>query len=103
MPGLSSSAKQLTQTPMALLRVQITQEPPLDQQPYEAVEIGMFFEERPIKPARFVVLAVGIVVAGLRAAHLIAHSNHWYAQREHCDRQKIPDLPVSQILYAGLI
>src|SRR5215469_7611889 len=103
MPGLSGGPKQLTQAPVALLRVQVAQEPLLDEQPYEAVEVGMFFKERPIEPARFVVLAVGIIVAGLRAANLIAHSNHWCAEREHGKRQEIPDLPVSQILYARIV
>src|SRR5579863_9217208 len=63
----------------------------------------MFFHERPIEPARFVVLAIGVVVAGLRTADLIAHSNHRYAEREHGKRQEIPDLPVSQFLYAGIV
>ena len=54
----------------------IAQEAARDQQLDEAVKIGVALDERPIEPTGFVVLAVGVVVAVLRAPDLVAHHDH---------------------------
>ena len=47
-----------------------------DQRPHEPVEVPMPIQEAPVEPAHIVVLAIGIVVAVLGAAHLVAHLQH---------------------------
>src|SRR5215470_12378599 len=49
-----------------LFGVHIAREAILDKQSHEPVNVSMFLEQRPIEPARFVVLAIGVVVTGLR-------------------------------------
>ena len=50
----------------------------------------------PIEPAQRVVLGVGVVVAQLRAAHLIAHEQHGLALRDEERSQKVFDLLQAQ-------
>ena len=45
----------------------------------ETMDVSMLFDQAPVEPANFVVLAIRIVVAVLRAAEFIARQNHWYA------------------------
>ena len=47
-----------------------------DQCPHEPVEVPVPIEEAPVEPAHIVVLAIGIVVATLGAAHFVAHLQH---------------------------
>ena len=37
---------------------------------------GVLFSEVPVEPADFIVLAIGVVIAELGAAHFIAHQQH---------------------------
>ena len=46
----------------------------------ETKNIGVLFQEAPVEPADFVVLAVGVVIALLGAPHLVAHQQHRHAQ-----------------------
>ena len=48
--------------------------------------------QRPVEPAELVVLAVGVVVAALRAADLVAGDEHRHALREQQDRSEVLDL-----------
>src|SRR5215472_13203195 len=50
----------------------------------------------PVEPADLVVLAIGIVVAVLRPAPLIAAAEHRHALRKKEGSQEIPTLPVTQ-------
>src|SRR4051812_40452890 len=50
---------------------------------------------RPIDPVDFVVLAVGVVVAELAAAELVAGEDHRRAERQQQGREKIALLPLS--------
>ena len=47
-----------------------------DQLAYEAMQIGVAFQQCPVEPAEGTVLGVGVVVALLAAADLIAHRQH---------------------------
>ncbi len=49
----------------------------------EAVDFAPALQERPVEPARLVVLAVRVVVAPLRAAELVAAEHHGHALRSH--------------------
>ena len=57
----------------------------------------------PVEPGRFVVLAVGVVVAALRAAHLVAHQQHRRPDREQRQRQEVLHLAVAQPLHRGIV
>ena len=47
-----------------------------DHSPSEAVDLLVLFEQAPVKPAHLVILAVGIVIAALGSAKLIAAEQH---------------------------
>ena len=58
---------------------------------------------RPVDPADLVVLAVGVVVAVLRAPDFVAGQDHRHAAREHQDGDEVPDLPVAQGFDGGIV
>src|SRR5579872_1615971 len=53
-----------------------------DHAPGKAVNLLMLFQTAPVNPARFVVLAVGVVVAALRAAKFVAAEQHRHPARD---------------------
>jgi hypothetical protein len=57
------------------------------------MDVGMLCEQRPVKPVRFVILAIGIVVPTLCSPHFIAHEKHGHTNRKHRYGQKILHLP----------
>src|SRR3989442_15927955 len=97
-PGLLRLTEQLIQTLAPVFGLEISQQPPLNEQFHEAVYIGMLRDQCPIEPTGVVVLAVSVVVAPLRAAHLVPHADHGHTEREYGTGQKILDLPVPQVL-----
>ena len=52
--------------------------------------------ERPVEPSQRAVVAIGVVVAELRAADLVAHQQHRNPLAEEEQGQGVPDLPPSQ-------
>src|SRR6201982_2283871 len=62
------------------------------------MHIRVLYEQRPIKPIRFVVLAVCVVVPVLCSADFIAHQEHWKAKRKHGDGHEILHLAGSESL-----
>src|SRR3954452_5730217 len=99
-PCLAGSTDQLTQTPALALMLPVAQAPPRIEQGHEPMHIRMLLDQRPVEPADFVVLAVSVVVAGLSAAHLVAHQDHGHAEREQRYGQEVLYLPVPQALDA---
>ena len=69
-----------------------------DEQPDEPEHVRVATQLRPVEPADFVVLAVGVVVAELRVPHLVAHEQHRRASREQLEREEVFDLPIAQRL-----
>src|SRR5260370_28313062 len=67
------------------------------------MDVGMLCEQRPVKPVRFVILAIGIVVPALCSPPFITHEKHGHTNRKHRYSQKILHLPVSKLLYGGII
>src|SRR5262247_483739 len=67
------------------------------------MDISMFREERPVEPAGFVILTIGIIVPALCASHFATHDYHGHTHREHGDGQKVLHLPVSELLHRGVI
>jgi hypothetical protein len=51
----------------------------LDQQSDEPEHVGVLQNQAPVEPARFIVLAVSVVIALLAAPHLITHDKHGHA------------------------
>ena len=66
------------------------------------MHIGVLVEQGPIEPTGLVVLAVGVVVAALRAADLVAHQDHRHAQREQGDRQEVLHPAVAESFDGGV-
>src|SRR4051812_39092687 len=63
MPLLFGREQQFCQVDAPVFRPCLAQHPPRDEEADEPVHVGVFVEQRPVKPARLVVLAVGVVVA----------------------------------------
>ena len=57
----------------------------------------------PVEPADLVVLAIGVVVAALRAPDLVAHQQHRRPEREQGQGQEVLDLAVAQRLDGGIV
>jgi hypothetical protein len=53
-----------------------------DHQTREPEDVGVHIEQSPFKPARLVVLVVGVVVAPLRVEELVAGAEHRRTVRE---------------------
>ena len=70
----------------------------LEHQAHEAAHVGVPREAAPVEPARFVVLAVGIVVAALRAPDFVAHEKQRRADGEQRERDEVLHLAVAQAL-----
>ena len=97
-PGTMRLPEQLIQAHVRLFGLHLSQQPSSVQQRQEPVHVRVLRDERPVEPARFVVLAVGIVVAPLGAAHLVAHEDHGHADRQERDGQEVLHLPVAKRL-----
>ena len=62
----------------------------------EAENVPVLFQTSPVMPARCVILAVGVIVAALRAAHLVAAEQHWHTARDEQSQQEVLDLAFPQ-------
>ena len=60
-----------------------------DHSPSKTVDLFVLFEQAPIEPAHFVILAVGIVIAELGSAKFIPAEQHGNASRDKQGQQKI--------------
>src|SRR5439155_25411962 len=56
-----------------------------------------------VEPTRFVVLAVGVVIAALRAPHFVAHGYHGHTQGERRHGQEVLHLAIPQLLDGGVL
>ena len=70
---------------------------------YERAERFVLAAEIPIDPARLIVLAIGVVVAALGAAKLVAGRQHRDSQREQQRRDEIAFLAKAQGSYRGIV
>ena len=59
--------------------------------------------EVPVDPRQLVVVAVGVVVAALRAAGLVAREQHRHALRKKQRRQEVAHLLSAQLLHGGVV
>jgi hypothetical protein len=102
MPSQIRPAEELIQAYTPALDLRLSQTAASAEQRDEPVHICMLREEPPIEPAGFIILTIGIVVSELRSPRLIAHENHRYTRRKHCNRQKIFDLAVSELFHSWI-
>src|SRR5262249_29152205 len=103
LPDGGRPAEKLRQANALVFGFELSQAPPRIEQAHEAMNVGMFCEQRPIEPAGFVILTIRIVVPALAASRFITHQHHRHADGEHRDGQKILYLAVPEFLYAGII
>src|SRR4029077_14732982 len=94
------AAQQLVEAqPEAVLMTRTQQPEPLGNEfPDKLMEVPMPVEEAPIKPAHFVILAIGIAVAPLSAPHFVAHLEHRRTNRGEQDYDEVLYLAASQLL-----
>ena len=71
--------------------------------PHEVHLPEVLVGERPVEPADFIVLAVRIVVAALRACELIAGGQHHRALRQQQRGEKVAHLPAAQREDLGIV
>ena len=90
--------QQLVEGERGALDDDITALPEGVEQLHETVDVGVPLEQAPVEPADLVVLAVGVVVAVLRAAHLVAHEQHRRAGRQQFEHKEVLDLAIAQRL-----
>src|SRR5580658_8537451 len=74
-----------------------------DHSPSESVDLFVLLQQAPVKPAHLVILAVGIVIAALGSAKLIATEQHGNASRDKQGQQEILDQTVAHALDAGIL
>src|SRR5260370_8048498 len=67
----------------------------------EAEYISVLAKPVPIKPTRFVVLIVRVVIPSLRVQEFIAGREHWYPVRQHQQAAEIFRLALSQSNHFG--
>src|ERR1700733_8734147 len=69
-----------------------------DHSPSKALDISMLLDQAPVKPAHLVILAIGIVVAALGSAELVAPKQHGNSTRNKQRQQEIFDQAGSHAL-----
>ena len=68
-----------------------------------AEDVGVLLEIVPVEPGDFVVLTIGIVIALLGIAYLVAGQHHRDALAHHQHRDGVLHLPVAQTVDIGII
>src|SRR5579863_2258117 len=69
----------------------------------EAMDLFVLFEQAPVKPANLVILAVGIIIAALGSAELIAAKQHGNPSRDKQGYQEILDQAVAHAVDACIL
>jgi len=66
-------------------------------------QLGVLFEQGPVLPVKLVIVAIGIVVAELRATHFVAHEDHGYALADEQHGHGVLHLTHAQGVDAGVV
>src|SRR6185312_306288 len=69
----------------------------------EPEDLLMLLQMAPVVPGGWVILAVGVVIAPLRAAKFVPSQQHRHTPRDEQRQQKIPDLPLAHGLYCSIL
>src|SRR4029450_4649479 len=102
-PDQVHAPEELVQGNAVLLGFWVSQNTSRIKQRDEPMDVSMLCEQRPIEPAGFVILAIGVVVPKLGSPHFVTHEEHVHTDRKHRYGQKIFDLPVSELLHTWII
>src|SRR5512132_2667527 len=103
MPGQVHAAQKLVQANTMPLGLRVSQNASCVEQGNKTMDVRVLCEQRPIEPAGFVILAIGVVVSTLRSPHFVTHEKHRHTNRKHRYGQKVFYLSVSEFLHAGII
>src|SRR5262245_61440053 len=103
MPGVVRSPKQFDKAFIIPCLYRASQSALGVQQRNEPMQIGMDIDERPIEPARLIVLDIGVIVATLASPDFVAHEDHRHADGKNSDGKKILHLPNAQLLYRRVV
>ena len=79
-PGFDCLQEKLVQALALIFGIDVSQQPPRNEQFHKTVQIRMLRDQGPIEPTGLIVLAVGVVVAQLGPAHFVAHQDHGHTQ-----------------------
>ena len=96
MPFQSRLAKDLVEGQIGIFPRGMPHQPGSDEETYKAVDIGVAFNQFPVEPACLIILAIGVVVPPLGAAHLVTHMQHWRTDGYEGQRQEVLYLPVAE-------
>ena len=96
MPGPVRLPQEGVEAHALTLMLHVPQRSPRGQKAHETMDIGVLLQERPVEPGGGVVVAVGVVVALLRAPDLIPHQDHRDSQRHQGESQAILHLAITQ-------
>src|SRR5580704_7486477 len=69
----------------------------------EAMDIFVLFQQAPVKPADLVILTIGIIIAALGSAKLIAAEQHGNPARDEQGQKEILDQSVAHALDTGIL
>ena len=71
--------------------------------PEKFVNFSIFFQQRPVQPGNFIVLAVGVVVAKLRIAKFVSRQKHRRSAAAQQHRTGIFDHSFPKRFYSGVV
>src|SRR4030095_6888052 len=103
MPGHVHAAQELVQANTVPLGLRVSQNASCVEQGNKTMDVRVLCEQRPIEPASFVILAIGIVVPTLCSPHFVTHEKHGHTNRKHRYSQEVFYLPVSEFFHTGII
>src|SRR4029453_18985410 len=82
-PPQIHAAEELRQAHALALWFRVSEHTSRIEQSDKAMDVGMLCEKRPVEPAGFVILAIGIVISKLCSPHFVAHEKHGHTDRKH--------------------
>src|SRR5512132_1991090 len=80
MPGQVHAAQKLVQANTMPLGLRVSQNASCVEQGNKTMDVRVLCEQRPIEPAGFVILAIGVVVSTLRSPHFVTHEKHGHTR-----------------------
>src|SRR4030095_8995148 len=103
MPGQVHTAQQLVQANTVPLGLRVSQNASCVEQGNKTMDVRVLCEQRPIEPAGFVILAIGVVISTLCSPHFVTHEKHGHTNRKHRYSQEVFYLPVSEFFHTQII
>src|SRR4030095_4246195 len=102
-PPQIHAAEELRQAHALALWFGVSEDTSRIEQIHKAMDVGMLCEKRPVEPAGFVILAIGIVISKLCSPRFVAHEKHGHTDRKHRYGQEVFYLPVPEFLHSWIM